>query len=256
MSKRATDKAEIKDSDIRIAIWMLKQKKTKKSVCEHLGILYNTKKLDKIIQDFRDREQREKELRERAKKTPLTDSQKDLIVKEYLKGGTQSGIAKAHYISAARVKKVLIERNVPIRSRKKRAPAQTEHITQDLEVKFNKNDKVFFGEENCFAYIVEVYDEEYIEKWELGRQRYIETYPWNEKKSKFSEPKQGIHFEVYWELENGDRMKSDALINHLNSVKQKIIDTGRETYSIVTDGDYSYKKMFVERDKLFPVELG
>ena len=31
-------------------VWMLKAKKTKKSICEHLGIAYNTKRLDNIMQ--------------------------------------------------------------------------------------------------------------------------------------------------------------------------------------------------------------
>ena len=39
----------ISEAKIRQAIWMLKAKKTKKQVCEHLGIAYNTKRLDNII---------------------------------------------------------------------------------------------------------------------------------------------------------------------------------------------------------------
>ena len=42
----------ISEAKIRQAIWMLKAKKTKKQVCEHLGIAYNTKRLDNIIQEF------------------------------------------------------------------------------------------------------------------------------------------------------------------------------------------------------------
>ena len=33
---------EISETKIRQAIWMLKANKTKKSVCEHIGIAYNT----------------------------------------------------------------------------------------------------------------------------------------------------------------------------------------------------------------------
>ena len=36
---------EITEAKIRQAIWMIKAKKTKKSICEHLGIAYNTSDL-------------------------------------------------------------------------------------------------------------------------------------------------------------------------------------------------------------------
>lgn len=252
--KPKNNSEEIKESDIRVAIWMLKQKKTKKSVCEHLGIAYNTKRLDKIISDFREAEEREKSLREKAKNSPLTEQTKKSIVNSYLAGDTQSAIAKRYYISAARVKNVLLASNVPIRARKKNAPAKTEHIVQDLEVKFKKGDKTFFGEENSFALIKEVYDEDYIEYLKLGRQRWVELVPWTEK-SRHHEPVQGIHYEIYWELEDGTSWKMQALLKHIDRLQKLIIETGRETYSIWVEGDYGYKKLFVPRDKLFPVVM-
>lgn len=128
MSRKVVVQQEIPEAKIRQAIWMLKQKKTKKSVCEHLGIAYNTKRLDTIIQDFKDKEAREKRLKEKAKNTPLTEADKKSIIKDYLNGEAQSAIAKQFYISPQRVKKVLLENNVPIRSRKKNEPAKTEHM--------------------------------------------------------------------------------------------------------------------------------
>jgi hypothetical protein len=58
--------AEITEAKIRQAIWMIKAKKTKKSICEHLGIAYNTKRLDQIINDFYAKEEREAELKKKA----------------------------------------------------------------------------------------------------------------------------------------------------------------------------------------------
>jgi hypothetical protein len=57
---------EITEAKIRQAIWMIKAKKTKKSICEHLGIAYNTKRLDQIIKDFHDRQEREADLKEKS----------------------------------------------------------------------------------------------------------------------------------------------------------------------------------------------
>ena len=47
---------EIPEAKIRQAIWMLKTNKTKKSICEHLGVAYNTKRIDTIISEFQEKQ--------------------------------------------------------------------------------------------------------------------------------------------------------------------------------------------------------
>ena len=98
-------KAEITEARIRQAIWMIKAKKTKKSVCEHLGIAYNTKRLDAIIQDFHDKQTREAELKKKARSKIFTKAEKEGIAESYLSGETQSGIAKQFYVSPQKDKK-------------------------------------------------------------------------------------------------------------------------------------------------------
>jgi hypothetical protein len=246
------DTQEIPEAKIRQAIWYLKTGKTKKFVTEHLGIAYNTKRLDKIIEDFKAKEVREKELKEKAKNTALTDATKKDIINSYLNGDAQSAIAARYYISPQRVKTVLLESNVPIRARAKNAPAKTEHIKQDLDVKFKERDTVFYGVENSFASIVKVFDEEYSEKLRQGRQRWIELVPWKEG-GKWSAPQMDIHYQIYWELEDGSSWKLEALKSHIKRVEDLIADTGRETYEVWVEGDHSFRKMFVPRAELFPV---
>ena len=62
----------ISEAKIRQAIWMLKAKKTKQQVCEHLGIAYNTKSLDNIIQEFHNNIEREAELKKKARLKKFT----------------------------------------------------------------------------------------------------------------------------------------------------------------------------------------
>jgi hypothetical protein len=243
---------EIPEAKIRQAIWYLKTGKTKKFVCEHLGIAYNTKRLEKIIEDFKAKEAREKELKEKAKSAVLTDATKKDIVSSYLNGEAQSAIATRYYISPQRVKTVLLESNVPIRARAKNAPAKTEHIVQDLDIKFKERDKVFYGAENSFASITKVFDEEYAEKLRQGRQRWIELLPWKEG-GKHPEPVLDVHYQIYWELEDGSSWKLDAIKNHIKRVETLIADTGRETYEVWIEGDHAFRKMFVPRAELFPV---
>ena len=162
---------EITEAKIRQAIWMIKAKKTKKSICEHLGIAYNTKRLDAIIQEFHDKQAREAELKKKARTKKFTPGEKQVIADAYLSGETQSAIARQYYISPQRVKNILMEMNVPIRARGKGKAAKVDHVVQDLEVRFNAGDKVFLAGENAFAEVREVYDEEWLEKHENGYQK-------------------------------------------------------------------------------------
>jgi hypothetical protein len=243
---------EIQEAKIRNSIWYLKTGKTKKFVCDFLGIAYNTKRLDKIIEDFKAKEVRDKELKEKAKNTALTDAIKKDIIISYLNGEAQSAIATRYYISPQRVKTVLLESNVPIRARAKNAPAKTEHIVQDLDIKFKEQDKVFYGAENSFASIVRVFDEEYAEKLRQGRQRWVELVPWKEG-GRHASPVLDVHYQIYWELEDGSSWKIEAIKNHIKRVETLIADTGRETYEVWIEGDHAFSKMFVPRAELFPV---
>lgn len=255
MAKSAIKKetsTEISEAKIRQAIWMLKANKTKKAVCEHLGIAYNTTRLTKIIDDFKAREAREKELKEKAKTLEITPAIKKDIVSSYINGEAQSSIASRYYISPQKVKAVLIEMNVPIRARAKNAAAKTEHIVQDLDIKFRPQDKVFYGPENAFAIILNVNDEEYADKLRQGRQRWVELYPWTEK-SRHPEPVLDVHYQIYWELEDGSSWKLSALKNHIKRVENLIAETGRETYDVWLDSDHGFRKHFVPRSDLFPV---
>ena len=253
--------AEITEAKIRQAIWMLKAKKTKKAVCEHLGIAYNTKRLDAIIQDFHDKIEREAELKKKARSKIFTKTEKQGIAESYLSGETQSGIAKQFYVSPQRIKKILMEMNVPIRARGKNKAANVEHVVQDLEVKFKEGDKVFLAEQNSFAQVREVFDEDWLEKHENGFQKYIEIYPFkpgrNGKHGKYSEPAQGVHYEIYWMLEGEvlPTRKLNAFLHQREKVSKVIEETGRESYLIYkTDDQGGYR--VVTRDKLFPVKAG
>ncbi len=250
----------ISEAKIRQAIWMLKAKKTKKQVCEHLGIAYNTKRLDNIIQEFHNNIEREAELKKKARLKKFTLSEKQGIADSYLNGETQSSLAKQFYISPQRIKNILIEMNVPIRARGKGKPANVEHVVQDLEVRFKVGDKVFLASENTFAEVREVYDEEWLEKHENGFQKYVECYRFNPDPitglaGKYAEPQEGVHYEIYWMLEGEvlPTRKLGPFLHQREKISKIIEETGRESYLIYRQGDHGgYSK--VNRDQLFPVK--
>jgi len=258
MAKAPT--VEIPEAKIRQVIWMLKTGKTKKACCEHLNITYNTKKLDTIIEDFHKRLEREAELKKAAKTKIFTQKEKEAIAKQYLAGEAQSVLAEQYFISPQRIKNILLEMNTPIRGRGKNSEAKVDHIVQDLETKFKAGDKVFLAKYNCFAIINTVFDEDYVEYLESGRQKYIETWPFkpNPKtgmSGRFSEPAEGVHYEIYWLLDNGDEMKFSAMKQQRARIMKTIEETGREYYSVWrADDDNCF--YYALRDELYPVKAG
>ena len=102
MAKATTpkDKEEIPEAEIRQVIWMLKANKTKKACCERLGIAYNTTRLNKIIEDFRAKEQRAKELKEKAKTMEITPAIRKDIASSYVNGGSKRYCCKILYLSS------------------------------------------------------------------------------------------------------------------------------------------------------------
>ena len=77
---------EITEAKIRQVLWMIKAGKTKKACCEHLGIAYNTKKLDTIIEDFHKGIDREADLKKAARNKIFTAKEKQMIADSYLNG--------------------------------------------------------------------------------------------------------------------------------------------------------------------------
>ena len=258
MAKAPT--VEIPEAKIRQVIWMLKTGKTKKACCEHLGIAYNTKKLDTIVEDFHKRIEREAELKKAAKTKIFTQKEKEGIAKQYLAGEAQSTLAEQYFISPQRIKNILLETNTPIRGRGKNSEAKVDHIVQDLETKFKAGDKVFLAKYNCFAIVDNVFDEDYVELLESGRQRYVETWPFKPDpktgmSGRFDQPAEGVHYEIYWVLDNGDEMKMSAMKQQRARIMKTIEETGREYYSVWrADDDNCFYYAF--RDELYPVKAG
>lgn len=250
VKKAKTD--EIPEAKIRQAIWMMKTNKTKKSICEHLGIAYNTKRLDNIINDFLEKQERLVQLKKKAKTKEFTESEKRQMAKDYQDGESVSSIAERNYISSQKVKAFLLEVGVPIRARKKNAAAQTDHVVQDLDIKFKEGDRAFHGPSNSFVTITKVRDEEYIDYLRSGLQKYVETYPWTPK-SRFPEPVEGIHYEIYWILEDSTMMKLGAVKDIIKKAETHIEEYGREAYDIWIEGDYNHFRISIPRHELFPV---
>lgn len=250
---------EISEAKIRNAIWYIKTGKTKKFVCDYLNIPYSPKKLDSIIADFQKRAERESELKQRAKTKVFSATEIQQIAKQYLEGASQASLAKENFISTAKLKKLLIEAGTPIRSRGSKKQTQVSHIQQDFDSKLTVGSKVFFTVNSCFGTITKVYDEEYLNYLEGGRQRFVETYPFrpNPKtglSGKYSEPTEGIHYEIYYSFSDGVEMKKSAVVALRSRILKNLEQTGREMYEIWRTDEFSCF-YFAHRNHLYPVKV-
>lgn len=89
---------------------------TKKDACQILGMAYNTTRLATIIQQYKDKQARDKKFRAEKRGKPITEGELQFIISEYLDGGTIDAISKSIHRSAGWVKQVLEQYSVPIRT--------------------------------------------------------------------------------------------------------------------------------------------
>lgn len=89
---------------------------TKKDACQILGMAYNTTRLATIIQDYKDKQARDKKFRAEKRGKPITQGELQFIISEYLDGGPIDAISKSIHRSAGWVKQVLEQHSVPIRT--------------------------------------------------------------------------------------------------------------------------------------------
>ena len=88
---------------------------TKKDACAMLGMAYNTTRLGTIIQEFKQKQERNAKLRAALRGKPVTNDELVYIVGEYLGGETVDAISKSTHRSTTFIKNVLETNEVPLR---------------------------------------------------------------------------------------------------------------------------------------------
>lgn len=236
---------KIQEAKLRNAIWYLKTGKTKKFVCEYIGIDYNIKKLNSLLDDFAKSQAKNQELREKNKKRQLTEAEKTSIIADYVEGASQQAIADKYFITTYRVKKLIIESNIPLRSTK---GIKIDHI-KNTDEKLSVGMQVVHLPTNSNVVVDSVYDEEYLDLLEQGKQRYVELYPIKKAKN----PIYGVHYELYWDLANGDSFKLSAVESIRKQVLRNLESYGSEYYRVWrVDDDKCY--IYAQRKDLLYIK--
>lgn len=119
--RSALEEEKMTDANILRVIGLLEPKDegvkpiTKKDACEILGMAYNTTRLGTIIQQFKDKRERDAQRRAEKRGKPATQDEVQYIISEYLNGETVDAITKSTYRSPQFVKNILDAHAVPIR---------------------------------------------------------------------------------------------------------------------------------------------
>lgn len=158
---------------------------TKKVACEILNISYNTTRLTKIIEEFKETASRNAELRKKMRNVPFDLSDKKHIISEYLNGSSLTEISDSIYRTIAKVKSVLREYNVPLRvpgsTYQRPALLPDESICKD----YISNDLVYSARYDCPAIVVDLHGESPIhgnvyKLWLLGDEKQFAYQPYYE----------------------------------------------------------------------------
>lgn len=115
---RTQEGEDLSPTKIEEVIKLLEQEKpvTKKEACARLSIAYNTTRLGKIIEEYKENKAYHEKRRKELRSKPLTKEEIAMIVSSYLEEGNISLIVEDTHRSTSVIKRVLEKYNVPLRN--------------------------------------------------------------------------------------------------------------------------------------------
>jgi len=187
---RVKEGEDLSDAKLKEVISQLEKDNpiTKKEACEMLNISYNTTRLNRIIEEYKENieyhERRKKELRN----TPLSKEDISYIISSYLETANLSEISKTTHRSTTVIKRVLEKYNIPLRSSDITYHNPIFLSDESISEDYNKDDLVYSARYDQPAYISKhlkdkiyriwlIKDEQYAAQpyYELGDLRSIQT---------------------------------------------------------------------------------
>lgn len=121
MAKRSVkqkDHENLSDSNLRKVLGLLNSTEntiTKKEACEILNISYNTTRLAKILEEFKEREEYKKTRKAQLRGKPATNQEIAEIVLAYLRGDSFDAISSFTFRSSSFIKNIIERVGVPSR---------------------------------------------------------------------------------------------------------------------------------------------
>lgn len=188
MARRGIKKKEyerLDDATIGRVVSLLEGEKpiTKKEACETLNISYNTSRLNKIIQEYKDKMEYRKKRYDNNKNKPFSELDIKELVTDYLNGDSIASIAASLYRSTHIIKKKIEELHLPERT--KDASYQNPDIIPDEAVaeEFAIGELVWSARYNAVAEIkqkwgINKFDSDVYRIWVFGKHNQSAYQPW------------------------------------------------------------------------------
>lgn len=158
MAKRGIKKRDFEKLDdltVSRVVSLLEDEKpiTKKAACEILNISYNTSRLNRIIEEYKENILYREKRRQANKGKPFADSEIEEIVLSYLKGESIAQISRNLFRPTYMIKSLLNKYNVP-QSSKKANYHKPEMIPEEaVSETFKIDEYVWAARYNCIAQV-------------------------------------------------------------------------------------------------------
>ena len=118
-TRRSKDDEKLDAASLEKVIALLEQEKpiTKKDACAMLNITYNTTRLAKLIETYKEKKAAAAAKRASLRGKPATPGEVSYIISEYLEGAPIDSISERTYRGPIFIKNILEEYSVPIRAK-------------------------------------------------------------------------------------------------------------------------------------------
>jgi len=158
--------------NLPLAISMLEDGHTKKSVCDAIGIRYNTKRLNKLIEDFNDRKAYIKKRHKDNAGKPLTILEKKEIIIARLTGTCVSDIAKTLYRGTQVIKDFILN-STPLDLKDTVDYCVVDEVNDKyISEEYNKDDLVYSLKYNEAALVIKEWKEKVYSIWLLRSSKF------------------------------------------------------------------------------------
>jgi hypothetical protein len=214
---RVKEGEDLSESKIKEVISQLEKDNpiTKKEACEMLNISYNTTRLNKIIEEYKENleyhEKRKKELRNK----PLSTEDISYIISSYLEEGNLSAISQTTHRGLSVIKRVLERYNIPLRTSSVTYHNPIYLADDSIAEEYNKDDLVYSARYDQPAYISKKLKEEIYRIWLIKDEQYALQPYYELGDLRNLQTELGIKIETrkFWEDIEMQRQISEAIKN-------------------------------------------
>lgn len=155
-------KVEISDAAYEAALQAREESATKKRQCELLGIAYNTKRLDTLLEEYEDEKATRKEMVKKYRTKPITPQEKANMAEAYLTGDSIDQIAKRTYRSPILIRRQLELMGVrELRYQESPNPINPHMVPDEaMSYEFEVGQKVFVPGYKCLGEVKKIYEDQ------------------------------------------------------------------------------------------------